>query len=70
MFTFMYRCLGQLFQQSGLQLPQLPTTQQLQADPSAPLPAAGGFVNIPIAMFPVSPLFQTQMFVVPQTTTP
>jgi hypothetical protein len=26
MFTFMSGCLGQLFQQSGLQIPQPPTT--------------------------------------------
>jgi hypothetical protein len=29
MFTFMFGCLGQLFQQSGLQLPQAPTTAVL-----------------------------------------
>jgi hypothetical protein len=29
MFTFMSGCLGQLFQQSGIQLPQPPTTAQL-----------------------------------------
>jgi hypothetical protein len=38
MFTFMSGCLGQLFQQSGMQLPQPPTTAQLLADPTAPLP--------------------------------
>jgi hypothetical protein len=54
MFTFMYGYLGQLFQQSGLQLPHFPMTQQLHADPTAPLPADGGFVNIPIASFPPS----------------
>jgi hypothetical protein len=70
MFTFMSGCLGQLFQQSGLHLPQFPTTQQLQADPTAPLPPAGGFVNIPLASFPQSPLLQTGMFGVPQMTTP
>jgi hypothetical protein len=70
MFTFMYGCLGQLFQQSGLQLPQSPTTAQLQADPTAPLPPAGRFANIPLAAFPQSPLLQTGMFAVPQTTTP
>jgi hypothetical protein len=70
MFTFMSGCLGQLFQQSGLQLPQFPTTQQLQADTTAPLPPASGFVNIPLASFPQSPLLQTGMFAVPQTTTP
>jgi hypothetical protein len=70
MFTFMSGCLGQLFQQSGLQLPQFPTSQQLQADPTAPLPLAGGFVSILLASFPQSPLLQTGMFAVPQTTTP
>jgi hypothetical protein len=70
MFTFMSGCLGQLFQQSGLQLPQPPTTAELQADPTAPLPPAGGFVNIPLATFPQSPLLQTGAFAVPQTTTP
>jgi hypothetical protein len=70
MFTFMYGCLGQLFQQSGIQLPQPPTTAQLQADPTAPLPPAGGFVNVPIVTFPQSPLLQTGMFAVPQMTTP
>jgi hypothetical protein len=70
MFTFMSGCLGQLFQQSGLQLPQFPTSQQLQTDPTAPLPLAGGFMNIPLASFPQSPLLQMGMFAVPQTTTP
>jgi hypothetical protein len=70
MFTFMSGCLGQLFQQSGLQLPQPLTSQQLQADPTAPLPPAGGFVNVPLATFPQSPFLQTGMFAVPQTTTP
>jgi hypothetical protein len=70
MFTFMFVCLSQLFQQSGLQLPQPPTAQQLQADPTAPLPPTGGFVNVPLATFPQSPLLQTGMFAVPQTTTP
>jgi hypothetical protein len=70
MFTFMFGCLGQLFQQSGMQLPQPPTTAQLQADPTAPLPPASGFMNIPLAAFPQSPLLQTGMFPVPQTTTP
>jgi hypothetical protein len=65
MFTFIFGCLGQLFQQSGLQLLQFPTTQQLQADPTAPLPPVGGFVNIPLASFSRSPLLQTGMFVVP-----
>jgi hypothetical protein len=70
MFTFMSGYLGQLFQQSGMQLPQFPTAQQLQADPTAPLPPAGGFVNVPLASFPQSPLLQMGMFAVPQTTTP
>jgi hypothetical protein len=50
MFTFMSGFLGQLFQQSGLQLPQPPTSAELQADPTAPLPPAGGFVNVPLAL--------------------
>jgi hypothetical protein len=70
MFTFMSGCLGQLFQQSGLQLPQPPTTAELQADPTAPLPPMGGFVNVPLATFPQSPLLQTGAFAVPQMTTP
>jgi hypothetical protein len=70
MFTFMSGCLSQLFQQSGMQLTQPPTTAQLQADPTAPLPPAGGFVNIPLEPFPQSPLFYTGMFAVPKTTTP
>jgi hypothetical protein len=70
MFTFMPGCLGQLFQQSGLQLPQPPTTAELQADPTAPLPPAGGFVNVPLAIFPQSPLLQTWAFAAPQTKTP
>jgi hypothetical protein len=70
MFTFMSGCLGQLFQQPGLQLPQPPTTAELQADPTAPLPPAGGFVNVPLSTFPQTPLLQTGAFAVPQTTTP
>jgi hypothetical protein len=70
MFTFMSGCLGQLFQQSGIQLPQPPTTAQLQADLTAPLPPASWFVNVPLATFPQSPLLQTGMFAVPQTATP
>jgi hypothetical protein len=70
MFTFMSGCLGHLFQQSGLQPPQSPTTAELQADPTAPLPPTGGFVNVPLTNFPQSPLLQTGAFAVPQTTTP
>jgi hypothetical protein len=70
MFTFMSGCLGQLFQQSGLQLPQPPTTAELQADPTAPLPPAGGFLNVPLSTFPQTPLLQIGAFAVPQTTTP
>jgi hypothetical protein len=70
MFTFMSGCLGQLFQQSGMQLPKFPTAQQLQADPTAPLPPTGGFVNVPLASFSQSPLLQMGMFTVLQTTTP
>jgi hypothetical protein len=58
------------FQQSGMQQPQFPTPQQLQADPTAPLHPADGFVNIPLASFPRSPLLQTGTFAVPQTMTP
>jgi hypothetical protein len=70
MFRFMSGFLGQLFQQSGLQLPQPPTTTELQADPTAPLPPAGGFVNVPLSTFPQTPLHQIGTFAVPQTTTP
>jgi hypothetical protein len=70
MFTFMFGCLGQLFQRSRMQLPQPLTSAQLQADPTTPLPTAGGFVNVPLATFPQSPLLQTGMFAAPQTTTP
>jgi hypothetical protein len=70
MFTFMSSWLDLLFQQSGLQLPQPPTTAELQTDPIAPLPPAGGFVNVPLATFPQSPLLQIGAFAVPQTTTP
>jgi hypothetical protein len=70
MFTFMSGCLSQLFQQSRMQLPQFATAQQLHADPTAPLPPVGGFLNIPLASFPQSPLLQMGMFAVPQTTTP
>jgi hypothetical protein len=70
MFTFMSGCLGQLFQQSGLQLPQPPTPAELQADQTMPLPLAGGFVNVPLTNFPQSPLLETGAFAVPQTTTP
>jgi hypothetical protein len=70
MFTFMSGCLDQLFQQSGIQLPQPLTAAQLQADPTAPLPPVGGFMNIPMSTFPQSPLLQTRMFAVPQMTTP
>jgi hypothetical protein len=66
----MSSCLGPLFQQSRLQLPQAPNTAELQADPTAPLPPAGGFVNVPLSTFPQSPLLQTGAFTVPQTTTP
>jgi hypothetical protein len=66
MFAFMSGCLGQLFQQLGL---QLPTTAELQADPTAPLPPAGGFVSVPLSAFPQTPLLQTGTFAVPQTTT-
>jgi hypothetical protein len=70
MFTFVSGFLGQLFEQAGIQLPQPPITAQLQADPTAPLPPASGFVNVPLVTFPQSPLLQTGMFAVPHTMTP
>jgi hypothetical protein len=53
-----------------MQLPQPPTTAQLQANLTAPLPPVGGFMNFPLASFPQSSLLQMGMFVVPQTMTP
>ena len=62
MFTFFSGCFGQLYRHTGLPEPQLPTPQQLQFDPTAPAPPAGGFVQTPLASFPMSPLLQTRVF--------
>lgn len=69
MFTFLSGCLGQLYRHTGLEPPPLPTSQQLQHDPVAP-PPIGGFVQTPLATFPVSALLQTGMFSLPQSTGP
>jgi len=42
--------------------------QQLQFDPTAPAPPAGGFVQTPLASFPMSPLLQTGVFASPAPT--
>ena len=56
MFTYLSGCIGTLYRHSGLPEPELPTTQQLQYDPSAPPPPIGGYVQTPLASFPMSPL--------------
>ena len=56
MFTFFSGCFGQLYRHTGLPEPQLPTPHQLQFDPTAPAPPVGGFVQTPLASFPISPL--------------
>ena len=66
MFTFFSGCFGQLYR--GLPEPQLPTPQQLQFDPTAPAPPVGGFVQTPLASFPMSPLLQTGLFASPAHT--
>ena len=68
MFTFFSGCFGQLYRHTGLPEPQLPTPQQLQFDPTAPSPPVGGFVQTPLASFPLSPLLQTVMFASPAAT--
>ena len=65
MFTFFSGCFGQLFRHTGLPEPQIPTPQQLQFDPTAPAPLVGGFVQTPLASFPMSPLLQTGVFASP-----
>ena len=65
MFTFFSGCFGQLYRHTGLHEPQLSTPQQLQFDPAAPPPPAGGFVQTPLASFPMSPLLQTRVFAAP-----
>ena len=68
MFTFFSGCFGQLYRHTGLPEPQLPTPQQLQFDPTAPAPPVGGFVQTPLASFPMSPLLQTGVFASPAPT--
>ncbi|XP_039841038.1 putative uncharacterized protein DDB_G0290521 [Panicum virgatum] len=41
---------------------------QLQFDPTTPAPPAGGFVQTPLASFPMSPLLQTEVFASPAPT--
>ena len=65
MFTFLSGCFGTLYRQTGLPEPQLPTPQQLQFDSAAPPPPASGFVQTPLASFPMSPLLQTGVFAAP-----
>jgi hypothetical protein len=65
MFTFFSGCFGQLYRHTGLPEPQLPTPQQLQFDPTAPATPAGGFVQSPLASFPMSPLLQTGVIASP-----
>jgi len=60
--TFFSGCFGTLYRHLGLLEPQLPTTQQLQFDPSGPPPPIGGFVQTPLASYPMSPLLQTGVF--------
>ncbi|CAD6343931.1 unnamed protein product [Miscanthus lutarioriparius] len=70
MFSFLSGCLGQLYCHTGLEPPPLPTTQQIQHEPTAPAPPVVGFVQTPLATDPVSPLLQTGMLSLPQTTEP
>ena len=65
MYTYLSGCIGTLYRHSGLSEPELPTTQQLQYDPSAPPPPIGGYVQTPLASFPMSPLLQTGVFAAP-----
>lgn len=70
MFSFLSGCLGQLYRHTGLEPPPLPTTQQIQHEPTAPAPPTVGFVQTPLATNPASPLLQTGMLSLPQTTEP
>ena len=65
MFTFFSGCFGTLYRHQGLSEPQFPTSQQLQYDPSGPSPLIGGFVQTPLASYPMSPLLQTGVFAMP-----
>ena len=65
MSTFFSGCFGTLYRHQGLPEPQFPTSQQLQFDPSGPPPLIGGFVQTPLASYPMSPLLQTRVFAMP-----
>ena len=67
-FTFFSVCFGQLYRHTGLPEPQLPTPQQLQFDSTALAPPVGGFVQTPLASFPMSPLLQAGLFASPAPT--
>ena len=68
MFTFFSGCFGQLYRHTGLPEPHFPTPHQLQFDPTIPAPPVGGFVQTPLASFPMSPLLQTGVFASPAPT--
>ena len=63
--TFFSGYFGTLYRHLGLPEPQLPTSQQLQFDLSGPPPPIGGFVQTPLASYPMSPLLQTGVFATP-----
>ena len=65
MYTYLSGCIGILYRHSRLPEPELPTTQQIQYDPSAPPPPIGGYVQTPLASFPMSPVIQTLVFAAP-----
>ena len=62
---FFSRYFGTLYRHLGLLEPQFPTSQQLQFDLSGPPPPIGGFVQTPLASYPMSPLLQTGVFAMP-----
>ena len=63
--TFFSGYFGTLYRHLGLLEPQFPTSQQLQFDLSGPPPPIGGFVQTPLASYPMSPLLQTGVFAMP-----
>ena len=63
--TFFSGYFGTLYRHLGLPEPQFPTSQQLQFDLSGPPPPIGGFVQTPLASYPMSPLLQTGVFAMP-----
>ena len=65
MFNFFSGCFRSIYNHLELPQPQLPTTQQLQYYPAGPPPPVGGFVQTPLASFPLSPLLQTGVFASP-----